>query len=141
MEAEKATIAKLAASLDRDGLPSTRTLVGTPVGPLPQGEKVLLWKSKGALGAIDLLSLRVVAADLRAALRGVVLIAAGVAWALIDVNSYRGTIQSQLQGQLNRSVTLGKMNLHIFPLQFQVENPVIGEDAEAEAVSRCRVPS
>src|SRR6266571_2283822 len=60
---------------------------------------------------------------------GVVLVAAGIAWALIDVNSYRGTIQSQIERQLNREVTLGKMNLHIFPLQFQVENPVIGEDA------------
>src|SRR5688572_23679849 len=63
---------------------------------------------------------------------GIVLIAGVIARALIDVNSYRETIQAQLQRQLNRQVTLGTMNLHLFPLRFQVANLAIGEDAGFE---------
>ncbi len=47
---------------------------------------------------------------------------------LIDVNQYRGQIQSQLQQRLNRPVQLGQMSLSVFPLQVEVNNVVIGED-------------
>jgi uncharacterized protein involved in outer membrane biogenesis len=47
---------------------------------------------------------------------------------LIDVNQYRGQIQSQLEQRLNRPVQLGEMQLGIFPLRVEVKNVVIGED-------------
>src|ERR1019366_6138563 len=47
---------------------------------------------------------------------------------LIDVNQYHGEIQTQLQNRLNRPVTLGAMNLAVFPLRVQVQNVTIGED-------------
>jgi uncharacterized protein involved in outer membrane biogenesis len=47
---------------------------------------------------------------------------------LVDVNRYRGAVQAQLERQLGRSVTLGKMHLGILPLRLQVENAVIAED-------------
>ncbi|MGE5647690.1 MAG: AsmA family protein [Acidobacteriota bacterium] len=49
---------------------------------------------------------------------------------LIDVNQYRGRIQAELQKQLNRPVTLGKMGLRLFPLSVAVDNVVIGESPE-----------
>ena len=49
--------------------------------------------------------------------------------ALIDVNSYRGRIQSELEGRLGRQVLLGEMHLSIVPLAFRVENAAIAEDA------------
>ncbi len=47
---------------------------------------------------------------------------------LIDVNQYRGQIQSQLQQRLNRPVTLGAMSLGVFPLRVEVKDVVIGDD-------------
>jgi AsmA protein len=47
---------------------------------------------------------------------------------LVDVNRYNGAVQAQLERQLGRNVTLGRMSLGILPLRFQVENPVIAED-------------
>jgi len=47
---------------------------------------------------------------------------------LIDVNQYRGVIQAQLQNRLNRPVTLGAMDLAVFPLRVQVQNVTIGEE-------------
>jgi uncharacterized protein involved in outer membrane biogenesis len=47
---------------------------------------------------------------------------------LIDVNQYHDQIQAQLQSRLNRPVTLGAMNLAVFPLRVQVQNVTIGED-------------
>ena len=47
---------------------------------------------------------------------------------LIDVNQYRGRIQSELEQRLNRQVTLGEMHLGMFPPAFKVDNAVIGED-------------
>jgi len=47
---------------------------------------------------------------------------------LVDVNRYRGVVQAQLERQLGRSVTLGRMHLGFLPLRLQVENPVIAED-------------
>src|SRR5579864_5324773 len=47
---------------------------------------------------------------------------------LIDINQYHGQIQAQLQKKLGRPVSLGEMKLSIFPLSFQVSDPVVAED-------------
>jgi len=47
---------------------------------------------------------------------------------LIDVNQYRGEIQTQLQNRLNRPVKLGAMSLAVFPLRVQVQDVTVGED-------------
>ena len=47
---------------------------------------------------------------------------------LIDVNKYRGQVQSQLQQRLNRPVQLGEMSLGVFPIRVDVNNVVIGDD-------------
>ena len=47
---------------------------------------------------------------------------------LVDVNQYRGLIQSQLEDKLKRKVTLGEITLHRFPLSLGVQNVTIGED-------------
>jgi uncharacterized protein involved in outer membrane biogenesis len=59
----------------------------------------------------------------------VLLLIAG--WLLINPNRYRDVIQTQLENQLGRRVTLGEMSLGFFPLRFQVNTPLI---AEAEGV-------
>lgn len=46
----------------------------------------------------------------------------------IDVNQYRGEIQSQLQQQLNRPVQLGQLSLHLIPVRITADNVVIGDD-------------
>lgn len=48
---------------------------------------------------------------------------------LVDANRYRPRIQSELQARTGRPVSLGKMDLSVFPLAFRVENAVIGEDS------------
>ena len=48
--------------------------------------------------------------------------------ATFDVNSYRQTIQSQLQKRLGRTVTLGEMRMKFFPLRFSAKDLAIGED-------------
>lgn len=63
---------------------------------------------------------------------GLVLLVVGVAVALllfVDVNRYRPRIQAELQKATGRAVSLGKMDLQIFPLRFRVENAVIADDA------------
>ena len=57
-----------------------------------------------------------------------IVVIATAALFLVDVNRYRGAVQSQLERQLGRSVTLGQMHLGILPLRLQVENAVIAED-------------
>jgi AsmA protein len=57
-----------------------------------------------------------------------IIVAAVVFAATFDVNRYRGTIQSQLEKQLERKVTLGDMHLGIFPPRFRVQNLAIDED-------------
>jgi uncharacterized protein involved in outer membrane biogenesis len=52
---------------------------------------------------------------------------------LLDVNRYQGRIQSELQQRLQRPVSLGKMDLRVFPLAIRVENAVIGEDPQFDA--------
>ncbi len=48
---------------------------------------------------------------------------------LIDVNQYHSQIQTQLEKRLGRQVSLGHMELSLFPPSFQVENAVIAEDS------------
>src|SRR5205814_4496612 len=48
--------------------------------------------------------------------------------ALVDVNSYRGRIQSELQSRLGRPVTLGQLHLSLLPLAFRADNVAVGED-------------
>lgn len=56
-----------------------------------------------------------------------------------DVNSYRGTIQAELEKRLNRPVSLGTMNLSLFPPALRVndvsvrENPAFGNGQFATA--------
>ena len=45
----------------------------------------------------------------------------------INVNQYRGEIQSQLQQRLNRPVQLGELSLHLIPVRITADNVVIGE--------------
>ncbi len=47
---------------------------------------------------------------------------------LIDVNQYRGQIQSQLQQRLNRPVQLGELSLGLFPVRVEASNVGIGDD-------------
>ena len=47
---------------------------------------------------------------------------------LIDVNQYRGQIQSELQKRLNRPVQLGALSLGVFPIRIEANNVVIGDD-------------
>lgn len=49
--------------------------------------------------------------------------------ATFDVNKYRGTIQTELQQRLGRSVTLGDMHLKVFPPSLSVQNLAIADDA------------
>lgn len=56
----------------------------------------------------------------------VVLLAAPM---FLDVNQYRGRIQSELEARLGRSVTLGQMHLRLLPLRVSADNVTIGEDA------------
>jgi uncharacterized protein involved in outer membrane biogenesis len=49
------------------------------------------------------------------------LLVAGGILLLADPNQFRGTIQSQLEGALNRKVTLGNMALRIYPLSIRIE--------------------
>src|SRR6266404_2969709 len=65
---------------------------------------------------------------------GIVVVLAVIALAalpfVLDVNKYRPRIQAELEQRTGRSVSLGKMDLKIFPLAFRVENAVIGEDRQ-----------
>lgn len=47
---------------------------------------------------------------------------------LIDANQYRSRIQTELEARTGRAVSLGPMELKIFPLAFRVQNAVIAED-------------
>jgi uncharacterized protein involved in outer membrane biogenesis len=48
----------------------------------------------------------------------------------IDINRYRPQIQAQLEKRLGRPVTLGEMNLGLFPPRFRVNNVSISEDPQ-----------
>jgi uncharacterized protein involved in outer membrane biogenesis len=47
---------------------------------------------------------------------------------VIDINSYHDQIQAELEKKLGRSVSLGQMNLSLFPPSFRVQNAIIGDD-------------
>jgi AsmA protein len=63
-----------------------------------------------------------------AVLIGLLVIAVVALPYLLDVNQYRGKIQSELQARTGRAVSLGQMDLKLFPFAFRVQNAVIGED-------------
>ena len=58
----------------------------------------------------------------------VIVVAVGILLAVFNPNDYRGTIQTKLEEQLNRKVSLGNMSLGVFPLRFKVANLSIAED-------------
>ena len=58
----------------------------------------------------------------------VIVIAVAALPYLLDVNSYRDRIQTELQKRTGRAVSLGNMELKVFPFAFIVQNAVIGED-------------
>src|SRR5579864_5507983 len=58
----------------------------------------------------------------------VIVLAVGVLVATFNPNDYQATIQTKLEQQLNRKVTLGNMSLGLFPLRFRVANLAIAED-------------
>ena len=64
---------------------------------------------------------------------GLLVIAVLVFAATFNVNKYRGTIQSQLQKHLGRSVTLGDMHLRVFPPKFRVQDLAIADDTNFSA--------
>ena len=58
---------------------------------------------------------------------------------LIDVNQYRGQIQSELQQRLNRPVQLGELSLGVFPLRVEKQSsPAVGEDPSFTALRPSR---
>jgi len=62
------------------------------------------------------------------AVLAIVIVAVIALWVLGNPNRHREFIQTQLQNQLGRQVTLGEMGLGFLPLRFQVKSPVIAED-------------
>jgi len=58
----------------------------------------------------------------------VIVVAVGILFATFNPNDYSGTIQTKLEQQLNRKVSLGNMSLGLFPLRFEVANLSIAED-------------
>ena len=58
----------------------------------------------------------------------VIVVAVGVLFATFNPNDYRGTVQTKLEQQLNRKVSLGNMSLGLFPLRFRVANLSIADD-------------
>jgi AsmA protein len=59
---------------------------------------------------------------------GIVVIAVLIFAATFDVNSYHDRIQSELETQLGRKVTLGQMHLGLFPPRFRVQDLAIADD-------------
>jgi len=58
----------------------------------------------------------------------IIVVAVGVLLATFNPNDYRGTVQTKLEQQLNRKVSLGDMSLGLFPLRFRVANLSIADD-------------
>src|SRR3954453_21990875 len=85
----------------------------------PPGSGVLASPKGIAMRKIGIVSLVVIV---------LVVLALAVLPKFLDVNSYRGQIQSQLQQKLGRPVTLGEMKLSLLPPSVRVANVVIGED-------------
>lgn len=51
----------------------------------------------------------------------------------LDVNQFRGALQSQLERRLKRPVTFGELSLRSFPLSIRVQDVVIGQPAGFES--------
>jgi uncharacterized protein involved in outer membrane biogenesis len=64
---------------------------------------------------------------------GVLILGLGAIWVLANPNRHREFIQTQLENQLGRKVSLGTMSLGLIPLRFQVENPTVAEDPAISA--------
>ena len=58
----------------------------------------------------------------------VIVLAVGGLVLTFNPNDYRVTIQTKLEQQLDRRVTLGGMSLGLFPLRFRVANLAIADD-------------
>jgi len=58
----------------------------------------------------------------------VIVVAVGILLAVFNPNDYRGTIQTKLEQQLDRKVSLGNMSLGLFPLRFKVADLSIADD-------------
>jgi AsmA protein len=65
----------------------------------------------------------------------VIVLAVGILFATFNPNDYRGTIQTKLEQQLNRKVSLGNMSLGLFPLRFRVADLSIAEDPKFNSSS------
>ena len=63
----------------------------------------------------------------------VIIVAAAILVATFNVNQYHGRIQSALETQLGRQVSLGNMHLGIFPPRFEVENVSVADDPRFNA--------
>src|SRR5438270_10121409 len=61
-----------------------------------------------------------------------VVVIAGIAAVLmlVDVNQFRGSIQAQLERQLQRRVALGNMGLRLFPLSVRIDDFSIAESPQ-----------
>jgi AsmA protein len=57
-----------------------------------------------------------------------IVVVLGALWLLLDVNRYRPQIQTKVEEQLQRKVTLGNMKLGFFPVRFTVQDVTIAED-------------
>ena len=51
-----------------------------------------------------------------------IVVVLGALWLLLDVNRYRPQIQTKVEEQLQRKVTLGNMKLGFFPVRFTVQD-------------------
>jgi AsmA protein len=58
----------------------------------------------------------------------VIVVAVGILVATFNPNDYRGTVQTKLEQQLDRKVTLGNMDLGLIPLRFRVYNLSVADD-------------
>ena len=57
-----------------------------------------------------------------------VVVAVGIFALTFNPNDYKGTVQAQLEKQLNRKVGLGQMSLGLFPLRFEIKDISIADD-------------
>ncbi len=73
------------------------------------------------------------ALKIAAALLLTLVLAATAAFFLLDVNQFRGVIQSQMEAALARKVTLGDMGLSISPLAIRVDQVTISDDVAFSA--------
>src|SRR5204862_501250 len=58
----------------------------------------------------------------------VILAAVAAVWLFVDANRFRGQLQTRLEQQLHRKITLGNMSLRLFPIRLTVDKVDIAED-------------